>query len=229
MPLSDISNGTFGFVDFQLCIYRNVMPYFRPPTDDEYWTLELCVITNSIFLNYGQIPWMSNRHWFWWLSSGRRGFVFSNLAVLCFPVTYIEVLLVLLTIFIRLQFVSGVYCRDGNSSSLTKITTWLHGAMPLPHDGGHWQQLTSAHWMKRSNFYIAVVHSCSWSKSGCSQIFWYIENGWWLQKKPSVGVSRELIEGKKKDTEYKSWRHIVVGLKVKEGWRKSRTNSFALK
>lgn len=154
--------GSCGFVDFQLCIYRNVMPYFCPPIDDEYWTLELCVITNSTFLNCGQILWMSNRHWFWWLSSKRRGFVFSNLAVVCFLVMYIKVLLVLLTIFLRLRSVSGV----GEAGVETALVSprLPHGCMgPCLCDGGYWQQLTSAHWMKRTNFYIAVVHPCTWN------------------------------------------------------------------
>jgi len=52
-----------------------------------------------------------------------------------------------------------------------------HGymAMTVPYDVGDLCPLTSANRMKKANYRIAVVHSCTWSKPGCNKHFWYIE------------------------------------------------------
>lgn len=181
---------------FQLCLYRNVIAYFFPPTGNLFWTWVLCMVTNSIFWMVVKSTRTSNIYWFWWLSSEIREFILCKWVVICFYAVYIILLLVLLTNVVRLLLVEWI-AEVGTALVLPELT---HGcmAMAVPYDVGHCWPLTSANRMKRANYSIAVVHPCTWSKPGCNQLFWYIKNGWWLQKQPSLEGSRVLIREKNK-------------------------------
>lgn len=179
-------------VDFQLCIYRNIIRFFLCvclPTGDQYWTWEFSVVTNGILLNYGQIPQMSNGH--------LNGWVWGEGGLFCTMWLW----------FIAMQYISNCFwCFKptvlGYNLSVERIaevgtalvspkSPHRFKAMPMPYSVGHCQPLTSANGMKRTNC-IAVVHPCIWLKPRCDQLFFflYIESIWWLQKKPSLGVSR---------------------------------------
>lgn len=97
-----------------------------------------------------------------------------QLAVISFHAIYITSLLVLLTNFVRLLLVEWI-AEVGTALVLPGLP---HVCMvvPVPYNVGHCWPLTSANRMKRANYCIAVVHPCTWSKSGCNQLFWYIEN-----------------------------------------------------
>lgn len=103
-------------------------------------------------------------------------------------------------------------------------------AMPMPYSVGHCQPLTSANGMKRTNYCIAVVHPCIWLKPRCDQLFFFcISKVFDDSRKSLLWEWAEFNRGRKQKVGWKSLRQTMVGLEVKGGWRKSRTNPSILK